>query len=86
MVQGRTANDEWQRIFIAALSVKQIAAVFSGDIQNWSVLGGPDRPISIYARDDKSGTWDTFKNLVLSKRNNLTKKHGGLSQTMSYLI
>ena len=50
------------------LSTKQIAEVFSGKITNWSAVGGEDRPISLYARDENSGTWDTFNNLVLGKQ------------------
>jgi phosphate transport system substrate-binding protein len=39
--------------------------VFTGKITDWSALGGTPGPIAIYARDDKSGTYDTFKHLVL---------------------
>lgn len=50
---------------ISALDLHSLALIFSGKITNWKALGGPDDPISVYARDDKSGTWDTFKSLVL---------------------
>ncbi len=50
---------------LEALTVTQIARLFSGDIRNWAELGGPDRPVNLYARDDKSGTWDSFKSMVL---------------------
>ncbi len=50
------------------LTVRQIAQVFSGEFSNWQQLGGEDRPITLYARDNKSGTWDTFKNLVLKSQ------------------
>ncbi len=50
---------------LTALSKAEVAAVFSGAIRNWQELGGPNAPINIYARDDKSGTFDTFKSLVL---------------------
>ena len=30
-----------------------------------SKLGGADAPVHLYARDDQSGTYDTFKELVL---------------------
>jgi phosphate transport system substrate-binding protein len=39
--------------------------IFSGEITNWSALGGADRPINLYARDENSGTWDSFKSMVL---------------------
>lgn len=37
----------------------------STDITNWPQLGGKDIAIKIYARDEKSGTWDSFKAMVL---------------------
>jgi phosphate transport system substrate-binding protein len=48
------------------MSLELIARIFSGEISNWKDLGGPDRPINLLRRDDKSGTFDTFKNLVLA--------------------
>ncbi len=50
---------------ISSLSIDQLVGIFSGEITNWSQLGGKDLPIKVYARDDKSGTWDSFKALVL---------------------
>lgn len=47
------------------LSVQQVAAIFSGAIKNWSELGGRVAEINLYARDDQSGTWDSFKRMVL---------------------
>lgn len=52
---------------VGSLTIKEIAKLFSGEIRNWQALGGPDRPVNVYARDDKSGTWDTFKSLVLQQ-------------------
>ncbi len=52
---------------INAMSIDTLGRIFAGQIRNWSELGGPDRPIRLYARDDRSGTWDTFKSLVLGK-------------------
>ncbi|MGL6091528.1 MAG: phosphate ABC transporter substrate-binding/OmpA family protein, partial [Pseudomonas paracarnis] len=34
----------------------------------WEALGGTGGPIHLYARDDQSGTFDTFRELVLSRR------------------
>jgi phosphate transport system substrate-binding protein len=50
---------------IASLSRKQIQAIFSGQTTEWSQVGGSPGRIALYARDDKSGTYDTFKSLVL---------------------
>ncbi len=52
---------------IEQLNSKQLAQLFSGEINNWSAFGGDNIPVTIYAREANSGTWDTFKNLVLKK-------------------
>jgi len=51
---------------VQSLRLDQIALIFSGQIKNWKELGGEDRPIRVLRRDEKSGTFDTFKNLVLA--------------------
>ncbi|NKI34294.1 OmpA family protein [Wenzhouxiangella sp. XN79A] len=50
---------------IAALSIEQIRDAFSGRVENWRTFGGPDRRITRYARDENSGTWDSFESMVL---------------------
>jgi len=50
---------------IDALSIDQIRDAFSGRVNNWSQLGGPDRAIRRYARDGSSGTFDSFDSMVL---------------------
>lgn len=50
---------------ISQLSIPQLVKIFSGEINNWSALGGKDLAISLYARDENSGTWDSFKSMVL---------------------
>lgn len=52
---------------VGALSKEQLIAIFSGNIKNWKEVGGPDAPISLYAREDGSGTRDTFEELALNK-------------------
>lgn len=51
---------------LGALRIDQLARIFSGKLQDWAQLGGNSGPIKLYARDDNSGTYDTFKELVLS--------------------
>jgi len=51
---------------LSALSTVQLAQIFAGEITDWAQLGAPAGAITLYARDDKSGTYDTFKELVLS--------------------
>ncbi len=50
---------------IGQLSIPQVVKLFSGEITNWSSLGGKDLAVTLYARDENSGTWDSFKSMVL---------------------
>jgi phosphate transport system substrate-binding protein len=53
---------------VSALSLAQLASIFSGEITDWSGVSGRQGKIKLYSRDDKSGTYDTFKTLVLGSR------------------
>jgi phosphate transport system substrate-binding protein len=48
------------------LSATQLSGIFSGQIKDWSGVGGAPGPIHIYARDENSGTWKFFKSQVLT--------------------
>ncbi|MNF74493.1 substrate-binding domain-containing protein [Pseudomonas sp. BF-R-01] len=50
------------------LNTEQLAQIFSGEVKTWEELGGSGGAIHLYARDDQSGTYDTFKEVVLSRR------------------
>ncbi|MGC2628369.1 MAG: phosphate ABC transporter substrate-binding/OmpA family protein [Rhodomicrobium sp.] len=54
---------------INALSLDQIAKIFAGATGDWSEVGGSPGKIKLYGRDAKSGTYDTFNNLVLKPGN-----------------
>ncbi|PAA09314.1 substrate-binding domain-containing protein [Pseudomonas fragi] len=49
------------------LNTEQLAQIYSGQISRWEQLGGTGGAIHLYARDDQSGTWETFKELVLNR-------------------
>ncbi len=53
---------------VNALTKGQIGDLFSGKVARWSEVGGADLPVVVHARDDRSGTYDTFKQTVLSGR------------------
>lgn len=53
---------------ITHLSVEQISDIFSGKITNWSQVGGKDGKIKVFSRDENSGTYDIFKNLILNDK------------------
>lgn len=53
---------------VKSLSMEQVSGIFSGAITDWAAVGGQPGRIQVYARDDKSGTFDTFNALVLKPR------------------
>ncbi len=59
---------------ISSLSKHQLGLIYSGEVKNWSEIGGPNLPISLFARDENSGTWDSFKNMVLGNRFKLSEQ------------
>lgn len=59
---------------VSRLSLDDTQSLFTGKTPDWKGLTGIAKaaPVHLYARDDKSGTFDTFKSLVLHKQE-LTK-------------
>ncbi|OXS29129.1 MAG: phosphate-binding protein [Desulfovibrio sp. MES5] len=52
---------------VAGLTKAQIKDIFSGKIANWKEVGGADAAISLYVREDGSGTRETFEERALDK-------------------
>ena len=50
---------------VAELTLQQISDIYSGKINNWSELGGADRPIVRLSRETNSGTHVYFLETVL---------------------
>lgn len=50
---------------IKELSVDQLKDIFTGKVLNWKDVGGEDKPITIYSRENSSGTYEFFKEHVL---------------------
>jgi len=50
------------------LNMKQIEEIFTGGVSNWSELGGTAGPISIYTRNTSSGTYKSFQEMAMNKR------------------
>jgi phosphate transport system substrate-binding protein len=50
---------------VKKLSLDQLKEIFTGKIRNWKQVGGPDLPITIYSRENSSGTYEFFKEHVL---------------------
>ncbi len=50
------------------LTRKQVEQIFTGEITDWSALGGSGGKISVYTRNTSSGTYSEFKELAMKKR------------------
>jgi phosphate transport system substrate-binding protein len=50
---------------IKELTVEQLELIFTGKIRNWKDVGGADAPITVYSRENSSGTYEFFKEHVL---------------------
>jgi phosphate transport system substrate-binding protein len=53
---------------IKALTKKQVEQIFTGEITDWSAVGGSGGKISVYTRNTSSGTYAEFKELAMKKR------------------
>ncbi len=53
---------------ITGLTKKQVEQIFTGDITDWSAVGGKPGKISIYTRNTSSGTYSDWKELAMKKR------------------
>lgn len=49
---------------VADLTTEQIAAIYTGEITNWSEVGGPDAEIAVLGRDSASGTRSAFEEIL----------------------
>lgn len=58
---------------VSSLTQEQIIAIYAGEITNWNEVGGNDAPITVYTRDEESGTREVFFEKALNK-GNITKK------------
>jgi phosphate transport system substrate-binding protein len=53
---------------VKQLTMAQIKDIFTGKITNWKDVGGPNKPILLYSRENNSGTYEFFKEHVLNKQ------------------
>ena len=63
---------------IKSLTKKQVEQIFTGEVSDWSAVGGAGRKISIYTRNTSSGTYSDFKEMAMNKRD-----YAGASQKMA---
>ncbi len=50
---------------IEKLSINQLKGIYTGKINNWKELGGPNMPIVVISRDVSSGTFEVFNKFIL---------------------
>jgi phosphate transport system substrate-binding protein len=50
------------------ISIPALAKIYKGESKSWKDVGGPDKPIVIYGRENNSGTYGYFKEHVLENK------------------
>ena len=69
------------------LKIEQIAALYKGEITNWSEVGGADAPVVLIGREAASGTRDGFESITdtedACKYNQELTSTGDVVQTVS---
>lgn len=50
---------------VESLSVEQLSDIFSGEVTNWSEVGGTGGEIIVVSRDSASGTYESWKEMVI---------------------
>ncbi len=50
---------------VKSLTSEQVKDIFAGKITNWKELGGKDAAITLYTREDGSGTREVFSDILL---------------------
>jgi phosphate transport system substrate-binding protein len=58
---------------VAALTVERVAQIFDGTIKNWREVGGLKLSIHRYARNRESGTYHSFREMVLNSSGDLAR-------------
>jgi phosphate transport system substrate-binding protein len=53
---------------VKQLTMAQIKDIFTGKVTNWKDVGGANKPILLYSRENNSGTYEFFKEHVLLKQ------------------
>ncbi len=53
---------------ISDLTTRQVEQIFTGDVSDWSAVGGNAGVVSIYTRNTSSGTYSDWKDLAMKKR------------------
>ncbi len=63
---------------VKKLTLEQVEKIFTGDITDWSEVGGSAGEISAYTRNTSSGTYKSFQEMAMNKRD-----YGASTQKMA---
>jgi phosphate transport system substrate-binding protein len=63
---------------LTEITLQQVEQIFTGDVSDWSAVGGRRGNISAYTRNTSSGTYKVFQELGMNKRD-----YGADSQKMA---
>jgi phosphate transport system substrate-binding protein len=58
---------------VRSLTKTALQDIFSGTIINWKALGGADKGINVYVRDETSGTREVFGQMVMDQKETTPK-------------
>ena len=64
-LDGLSVNVSESNSKVSSLSLEELEGIFTGAIKNWKEVGGDDAPITVYSRENSSGTYEFFKEHVL---------------------
>jgi len=70
------------------LTMAELAAIYRGEVKNWKMVGGPDKPVSLYGRQSNSGTYVFMQEHVLGNKNYSTdmKEMNGNAQIIEGIL
>jgi phosphate transport system substrate-binding protein len=53
---------------LTEIDLETLAKIYKGEVTNWKDAGGPDHAITLYGRENNSGTYGYFKEHVLANK------------------
>jgi len=73
---------------VKSLTKDQVTDIFAGKTDNWKMVGGEDRKITVYTRDEASGTREVFWEKALGKggitpRANVVASNGAMKSAVA---
>lgn len=71
---------------VSELTIEDVLNIYSGEITNWSEIGGVDAPINLMSREASSGTRGAFEELTGLEDVGMTDDHAEFSSNGSLQI